>query len=528
MASQCFIPQFILEPKSAKQAKLTEEQVELIQTSAGFPPNAVIRFPAANERMDWFCPGWVNFLYYPFKIGMKFPFSPLTRGFLEFVNLSPSQIMPQVWRILRALEVVREKYDIPFEFEDLGFTYELRTSGPGRFTVAMKDKKPRLIHKVDKANDRGWMHWYFFVLKDSLGSEGSFLEDNLHKEKKAISIPYGPKLEERTARIQAIPVEERWFVNLVAESPVSLEDSDQESETSKAGAGENADIYIPMQVVFPVGDSSQTVPKKCSYPATAAASSSSSRLVPSAHELLALDSKKKRASPRLASTPLKIPKVTMPVETKPNIPRPSEAKAAPDSKSLDVNLSLSSDFCRLQDVSLMRSEVHKLLLPSSLDVFKSLPPIGVLSASSVYAFQSMQASLAAAERVVLLERALDESRRKESTAHSLAEENAKLVQDLQREVSAQSAQISRLVNRTKALEAYGRKKKQEVTDAACYYVWQTRGDLMASFLAGESSNWNAEEDIATWKKVQEDMDPPVAEDGFDVGQSDGEADSQHA
>ncbi|CAH9123261.1 unnamed protein product [Cuscuta epithymum] len=528
MASPGFVPQHILEPKSAKQAKLTEEQVELIQTSAGFPPTATIRFPAANERMDWFCPGWVNFLYYPFKIGMKFPFSPLTRGFLEFVNLSPSQIMPQVWRILRALEVVSEKYGIPFEFEDLGFTYELRTSGPGRFTLAMKDRKPRLIHKVDKANDRGWMHWYFFVLKDSLGSEGSFLEDNLHKEKKTISIPHGPKSEERTAQIQVIPVEERWFANLVAESPVSLDDSDQESDTSKTGAGENADIYTPMQVVFPVGDNPQMVPKKCPLPATAAASSSSSRLVPSAHELLALASRKKRVSPRLASTPQKFPKLAVAAETKPNVPRPHEVKAVLTSKPLDVKVSLSPDFCSLQDVSLMRGEMHKLMLPSSPDVFKCLPPAGLLSASSAYAFQSLQASLVAAERVASLEKALDESRHKESTARSLAEENAKLVQDLQKEVSAQSAQISRLVDRIKALEAYGRKKKQEVTDAACYYVWQTRGELMASFLAGESSGWNAEEDIATWKKVQEDMDPPIAEDGFDVGQSDGEADSQHA
>ncbi|CAH9078140.1 unnamed protein product, partial [Cuscuta epithymum] len=132
-----------------------------------------------------------------------------------------------------------------------------------------------------------------------------------------------------------------------------------------------------MQVVFPVGDNPQMVPKKCPLPATAAASSSSSRLVPSAHELLALASRKKRASPRLASTPLKIPTVAAPSETKPNIPRPHEAKAAPGSKLLDVTLSLSSDFCSLQDVSLMRSEVHKLLLPSSLDVFKCLPPAGV-------------------------------------------------------------------------------------------------------------------------------------------------------
>ncbi|CAH9085614.1 unnamed protein product [Cuscuta epithymum] len=283
-----------------------------------------------------------------------------------------------------------------------------------------------------------------------------------------------------------------------------------------------------MQVVFPVGEASLPAPNKCPPVSTAAMSSSSSRLTPSAHELLALASKKKRASPRLASTPQKLPKLSVAIETKPNLPRPHEVKTVPALKPLDVKMSLSPDFCSLQDVSLMRGEIHKLMLPSSPDVFKGLPPAGLLSASSAYAFQSLQAGLVAAEKVALLEKALDESKHNESLSRSLAEDNAKLVQDLQKEVTAQSAQISRLVDRIKALEAYGRKKKQEVIDAACYYVWQTRGDLMASFLAGESANWNAEEDIATWKKVQEDMDSPVAEDGFDVGQSDGEADSKHA
>ncbi|CAH9131725.1 unnamed protein product [Cuscuta epithymum] len=170
-------------------------------------------------------------------------------------------------------------------------------------------------------------------------------------------------------------------------SVVSIEDSDQESETSKAGAGDNADVFTPMQVVFPVGEASLPAPNKCPPVSTAATSSSSSRLAPSAHELLALASKKKRASPRLASTPQKLPKLSVVIETKPNLPRPYEVKTVPALKPLDVKMSLSPDFCSLRDVSLMRGEVHKLMLPSSPDVFKGLPPAGLLSASSAYAFQ---------------------------------------------------------------------------------------------------------------------------------------------
>ncbi|CAH9124711.1 unnamed protein product [Cuscuta epithymum] len=57
-------------------------------------------------------------------------------------------------------------------------------------------------------------------------------------------------------------------------------------------------VYVPMQVVFPVREDSQNAPNKGSLPPAAATSSSSSRLVPSAHELLALASRKRRTSPR--------------------------------------------------------------------------------------------------------------------------------------------------------------------------------------------------------------------------------------
>ncbi|CAH9120093.1 unnamed protein product [Cuscuta europaea] len=185
---------------------------------------------------------------YPFKIGMKFPFSSLARDFLAFVKVSPSQIMPQVWRVLRGLEVLSEKHSIPFTFEDLGFTYDLRSSGAGRFTLAVKDAREALILRADKANDRGWMSLFFFVQKDSLGYDGAFLEESLHKDRKTIPLSYGLNSEERTARILSITTIERTFGNLVADNE---DDSDHESEGSRGG-GENASAFVPLQMVFPV------------------------------------------------------------------------------------------------------------------------------------------------------------------------------------------------------------------------------------------------------------------------------------
>ncbi|CAH9094363.1 unnamed protein product, partial [Cuscuta europaea] len=79
------------------------------------------------------------------------------------------------------------------------------------------------------------MSLFFFVQKDSLGSEGAFLEESLHKDRKTIPLSYGPNSEGRTARILSITTAERTFGNLVADNKVSVDDSDHESEASRGG-----------------------------------------------------------------------------------------------------------------------------------------------------------------------------------------------------------------------------------------------------------------------------------------------------
>ncbi|CAH9082324.1 unnamed protein product [Cuscuta europaea] len=208
-------------------------------------------------------------------------------------------------------------------------------------------------------------------------------------------------------------------------------------------------------------------------------------------------------------------------------PLPVNAAANSDS-GVKMNASFSRDFCCLKDAFMMRSEMPQVLLPSSSAAFADISSAGLALASSAYAFQSVQASLVAAERLVLLEKAVDELKGKEKSSQARADVDARMIQSLRGDNSTLVNQISTLKTRIKLLEAYGRKKKQEVTDAACFYAWKTRGELMASFLAGEMSNWTAEQDVATWLKLQEEMDPPIGEDGFDVGQSDDEAESRRS
>ncbi|CAH9086122.1 unnamed protein product, partial [Cuscuta europaea] len=48
------------------------------------------------------------------------------------------------------------------------------------------------------------MSQFFFVQKDSLSSEGAFLEESLHKDRKTIPLSYGPDSEGRTVKILSL------------------------------------------------------------------------------------------------------------------------------------------------------------------------------------------------------------------------------------------------------------------------------------------------------------------------------------
>ncbi|CAH9080439.1 unnamed protein product [Cuscuta europaea] len=339
-------------------------------------------------------------------------------------------------------------------------------------------------------------------------------------ERKTIPLVPGLHSEERNARILSFPIEDRTYVNLVSDfqgtlplpvesdyvglrrsrrhTPtahnlnqnshvVFVEDSGQGSEVSKDD-GEGMSAFVPLQVVFPIAKNTPVPPLKDSTP-IAATSSSTSRSVPSDHELLAMASRRKRMPSKLSANPPKVPKYPTPdAATTPNAPNAEHGVDTWAKPPQVMHLSLSPEFCDLKDALIMKDEMAQFQLASSAPFFDCLLHTGVIAASSAYAFKSIQASLVAAARVSLLERTVDELKQKEISLASTLDKSTKLVQELEDKSSTQSAQILQLNARVKSLEAYGRKKKQEVIDAACYYVWKTRGELMTSFIKGEMTH----------------------------------------
>ncbi len=162
----------VLLSKDSKACTLTDVELSEVLKVAGFPETVEVILPEAGDRADLPRSGWISFYAYPFRVGHAFPFSLLVQSVLRHFNLSPGQLMPHSWRVLRVLDEAMLKHDLSFDFVDLMHSFFLNPSGSGRFVLQLKPQRPALALGL-KASDRGWNHKFFFVRIDSLGGVGA-------------------------------------------------------------------------------------------------------------------------------------------------------------------------------------------------------------------------------------------------------------------------------------------------------------------------------------------------------------------
>ena len=74
---------------------------------------------------DFYAKDWVCFHEYPFRIGHRFPLSPLVADFLTKLDVLPGQLLPQVWGLLLSVERLCSSQDIAFRSEDFFLNYRL-------------------------------------------------------------------------------------------------------------------------------------------------------------------------------------------------------------------------------------------------------------------------------------------------------------------------------------------------------------------------------------------------------------------
>ena len=149
-----------------------DHEIDTFHTLSGLPENAFLLAPG-NIRPDS-CPGGFFVLYeYPFKIGFRWSFSPLSRSFMSRFNLSPGQLMPQFWRVVQVIERVTENWGMPpFDVTDLLTSYSFKPDH--RYSPFPKGRKDRVLVQNTQVHDRGWKARYVLVRSSSVQVEGGW------------------------------------------------------------------------------------------------------------------------------------------------------------------------------------------------------------------------------------------------------------------------------------------------------------------------------------------------------------------
>ncbi|KAK3192933.1 hypothetical protein Dsin_024243 [Dipteronia sinensis] len=155
---------------------LSGDDMDNSRTIYGIPNHVVLRATKEHERADWDIPGWICFYKYNLRQGFRFPVPSLARRLLVYYDIAPDQLMPNSWRILISLTVLREKYSLQFEMGSLIHNNYLKehVHEKCRYMLILRSNVTQLINDIT-TNDRRWKDMFFFtkgpLIYGSFGSE---------------------------------------------------------------------------------------------------------------------------------------------------------------------------------------------------------------------------------------------------------------------------------------------------------------------------------------------------------------------
>ena len=119
-----WVETLLLDVRDSEASLMEKEKLSQVTTLLGKDVDAVI--PAETERADWYRKGWVCLYFYPFDIGMKFPFSKLVKEVICSMQISPGQLMSFSWRVLACLECIEAKHKLSIDADVVKYCYSTK------------------------------------------------------------------------------------------------------------------------------------------------------------------------------------------------------------------------------------------------------------------------------------------------------------------------------------------------------------------------------------------------------------------
>ncbi len=84
--------------------------------------------------------------------GVRFPMDPLLAHFLDYFNLSPTQISPNIFRIVMGMMELNRRLGLDLTVHDIIATYTLRTSQSEAYSLRPRDVLNTLVNSLPDTN----------------------------------------------------------------------------------------------------------------------------------------------------------------------------------------------------------------------------------------------------------------------------------------------------------------------------------------------------------------------------------------
>ena len=124
----------------------SKEGMKSFRAKYNIPPHMGVRYAAQGESFDERKTAEVVIPMIAFiEGGMTIPMGTLTRNFLRFFRLSPTQCAPNMFRVLRSIEALNERMNLNLTHHDVNWIYNLHNLKGQGYYLKSRHSEVRLI-----------------------------------------------------------------------------------------------------------------------------------------------------------------------------------------------------------------------------------------------------------------------------------------------------------------------------------------------------------------------------------------------
>ena len=131
----------------------TEEGMRSFRSKYNNPPHVGVRYAAQGK---WFDERKTNEVVIPMiafiEGGMTIPMGIITRNFLRFFRLSPTQCSLNMFRVLGSIEALNERMNLNLTHHDVNWIYNLQNLKGQGYYLKSRHSEVRLIQCLPVSN----------------------------------------------------------------------------------------------------------------------------------------------------------------------------------------------------------------------------------------------------------------------------------------------------------------------------------------------------------------------------------------